>query len=40
MAAAAEDSDDIMKKLLSHGDIKVNAQDLVSYVFVWLVWNI
>ena len=31
MAAAAEDSDDIMKKLLSHRGIEVNAQDLVSY---------
>lgn len=30
MAAATEDSDDIMKKLLSHRDIEVNAQDLVS----------
>lgn len=32
MAAAAEDSDEIMKKLLSQRDIEVNAQDLVSHV--------
>ena len=37
MAAAAEDSDDIMEKLLNQGDIEVNAQDLVSYVSVLLV---
>ena len=37
MAAAAEDSDEIIKKLLSHRNIEVNAQDLVSYVSMLLV---
>jgi len=30
MGAAAEDNDDILKMLLSHQDIDMNAQDLVS----------